>query len=461
MNLEMKVGMFVLLALLVTGVSTMKLGNIRFEKRYTLYFIFEDIQGFRKEGPIKIAGVEIGQSAKIELEKGMAKITGRIRSDVVIYANAKAVIQQTGVIGTQYVDVDPGTPEAPQLKDGDTLYGEKSKSLNDLIAKLSEVIEGKEGETGVASDLKTTMRNLRSITDSLNAAIGLQRNELIGMVKNLHQFTVDLKGAAADIHGLTTAKKEDIEVALTKLRSLLERLDDIVAKVQQGEGAVGRLIADKEMGEEVKKTVSNLKATSESAKEVLGRFTKVRSFWELQLRAVPGASTARGDGGIRLQPREHKYYYLGINNAGNFKDEYKSDGDYEKKNTITAVIGKEFGPMTFEAGALRSTAGMGLKYYPFRDRIAEEEERSWLRNIELNAQAFDFARDEVRGRAGKERSLKGPHFNLGTKYRLNRYINLGASVEDLAEIRQYNVVTHLIFEDRDLAYLFGFVSFAR
>jgi hypothetical protein len=38
---------------------------------------------------------------------------------------------------------------------------------------------------------------------------------------------------------------------------------------------------------------------------------------------------------------------------------------------------------------------------------------------------------------------------------------VGASVEDLAVVKQYNLTTHLIFEDKDLAYLFGFVSFAR
>ena len=85
----------------------------------------------------------------------------------------------------------------------------------------------------------------------------------------------------------------------------------------------------------------------------------------------------------------------------------------------------------------------------------------WLENIELNAYAFDFARDEIRGRLGRERNLKGPQYNVGAKYGLTRWLKVGAAVEDLSEVRQYNVATHLVFEDRDLAYLFGFVSFAR
>lgn len=470
MSIETRVGLFVLIGLGISAVSVMKLSNIRLEKRYTLYVIFDDVQSLREKGPVKIAGVDIGAADKIELDQGRAKITARIKSNVAIFANAHAKIKQTGVIGTQYIEIQPGTPEAARLKDGDTLYGDKTKSLTDLVEKLSELIEGKEGKPGIGDDLKATMSNLRSITDSLNAAIGKQKADLVDIVRNLHDFTADLKGMASDLHEVTSSKKEEIEASITKLKSILDRLDEITAKVQRGEGAVGRLINDKEVGDEVKKTVSNLKDTSESAKQVLSRFTKIRSFWEFQARAVPAASALRGDGGIRLQPKEGKYYYLGVNNIGDRKDEFKNANDYEKKNTITALLGKVFGPFTVEVGAIRSTGGIGLKYYPFKkESIAEtlsenykaQEPSDWKENIELNAQAFDFGRDETRGKAGQERTFNKPHFNVGAKYHVNRFVRVGAAVEDLAEVRQYSILTHLVFEDKDLAYLFGFVSFAR
>lgn len=461
MNLEAKVGLFVLLGLVASGLSIMRLSDIRLEKTYTLYFIFDDVQGLREKSQIKIAGVEIGKADKIELEQGRAKITGRIQSDVPIYANAKVRIKLLGLIGTQFVDLNPGTPEAARLKDGDTLYGEASRSLNDLMEKLSDLIDGKDGKPGVGDDLRATMANLRSVTDALNSAIGLQRDELKDIVNNLNQFSLDLRGLASDLHEITSTRKADIDASLTKLRSILERMDELLAKVQRGEGSVGKLVSDKEMGEEVKKTVSHLKETAESAKDVLARFTRMRSFWEFQVRSAPGASVVRGDGGIRLQPREGKYYYVGVNNAGDGKNEYKSAGDFEKENTITAVLGKEFGPVTIEAGAIRSSAGIGLKYYPFKDVVKESEPMSWTRNIELNAQGFDFSRDEVRRNTDNVRNFNKPQFNIGAKYKVSRWLSLGAAVDDVAEIQQYNLTTHLVFEDRDLSYLFGFVSFAR
>lgn len=461
MNLETKVGFFVLLGLAILGVSIMQLSDLRLERRNTLYFVFDDIQGLNDKSQVRIAGVEVGQVEKVELVEGRAKITSKIKKDVPVYANAKVSVKLIGLIGSQFLDLNPGTPEAPLLKDGDTIYGAKSKSLSDLIEKLDELIGGKDGKGGIGNDLKATMANLRSVTESLNYGIGMQREEVRGIVQNLHEFTGDLKGVAADIHEITESKKADIQMAIEKLRSVLERTDEVLAKVQRGEGSIGKLLADKEMGEEVKKTVSNLKDTSESAKEVLGRFTKIRSFWEFQMRAVPAADSFRVDGGIRLQPRDHKYYYLGVSNAGDRKDEFKNEGDYEEKTTINAVLGKDFGPVTVEVGAIRSAGGVGLRYYPFKPWVERKRVNLALEDVELNAYAFDFGRDEIRGRLGRERQLKGPQYNVGFKYGLTRWLKVGANVEDITEVRQYNVATHLVFEDRDLAYLFGFVSFAR
>jgi len=231
MNLETKVGLFVLLSFIISGIGIMKLSDISLENRYTLYMVFDDVQGLREKSLVKIAGVEIGRAEKIELEKGKAKITTRIDNDVAVYANAKAGVKLIGFIGSQFLEIDPGTPEAARLKDGDTIYGARVRSMSDLIEKLSDVLEGKDGKNGVGDNLQATVANLRSITDSLNDAVGRKRSELKDMVDNLHQFSVDIKGMSSDMHEVTSSRKEDIEESLKKLHSILERVDVLLANV--------------------------------------------------------------------------------------------------------------------------------------------------------------------------------------------------------------------------------------
>ncbi|OGR83301.1 MAG: hypothetical protein A2636_00655 [Elusimicrobia bacterium RIFCSPHIGHO2_01_FULL_64_10] len=461
MNQETRVGLFVLLGLVVSGLGVMKLSDFSFQSRYTLTFVFDDVGNLREKSLVRMSGVEIGRVHSIDLSGGRARVRARIDGKVPVYENARVRVKLTGLIGNQFLDLTPGTAEARRLADGDTLEGRPTRNLNELMEKLGDLIEGKGGEPGLGDDLRATMKHLRSITGSLDQALGRKESQLTEIVDNLHQFSVDLKGVTADLREITSNRKGDVDASLAKLRSILDRVDDVVARIQKGEGSLGKLLSDKEMGEEVKNTVSNLKETSQSAKEVLARFTKMRSYWEFELRPVPDAGTVRGDAGIRLQPREGKYYYLGVNNAGDRKDEFKDERDYERKNTITALLGKEFGPVTLEAGAIRSKAGLGLRYNPFRGLAGEESPNRWARGVELNAQAFDFGRDERIGRAGRERRFRDPHYNVGLRYKVTRWMDLGAAVEDLAELQQVNLSTHLIFEDKDLAYLFGFVSFAR
>ncbi|OGR87231.1 MAG: hypothetical protein A3A86_05210 [Elusimicrobia bacterium RIFCSPLOWO2_01_FULL_60_11] len=461
MNLETRVGLFVLIGLLVFGFGIMRLSDITFKKSYKLHFIFDDIGNLKDKSAIKMSGVEIGKIRGIKLENGKAKVTAYINADVPVYANARVKVQATGIVGTQYLGLTPGTPEAPRLKDGDTLYGESKQTLDTLVEKISDILGGKDGKSGIGDDLKATIANLRSVTDSLNHAIGKQRDELKDMVSNFHQFSADLKGIASDVHEVTTARKADIDASIARLKSILERVDDIVAKIHRGEGSIGKLVSDKEMGEDVKQTVASLKETAQSARDVLGRFTRVRSFWELQVRSVPAINGYRADGGVRLQFRDDKYYYLGVSNAGDRKYEFKEPEDYEKKSTLTAVIGKKYGPATLEVGAIRSSVGVGLKVYPFMPWADEKSPARWARGFEVNAQAFDFGRDEIRGRAGRERLFSRPQYNIGAAYQVNRFVALGATVEDLAEVKQYSMKTHVTFEDKDLSYLFGFVSVAR
>ena len=110
MNLETRVGLFVLIGLLVFGFGIMRLSDITFKKSYTLHFIFDDIGNLKDKSAIKMSGVEIGKIRGIRLDNGKARVTAHINADVPVYANARVKVQATGIVGTQYLGLSPGTP---------------------------------------------------------------------------------------------------------------------------------------------------------------------------------------------------------------------------------------------------------------------------------------------------------------------------------------------------------------
>lgn len=455
---ESKVGLFVLAGLAVLMISILMLGDIHFRAQNAIHITFKSVEGITDKSPVKISGVEIGSVKKVELVDDHAQVTIALRKDIKLYKNATARIRSTGIIGTKFLAFYPGQPQpglpedAQRLNSGDTIKGQDTIALDELVERVAKSLDQFTGDGKMAGNLNATLANLRSITDSLNAALGQQRQSLVTIVKNIEGFSSYAKSVGAHLDEILSIGKKDIEIAIHALKDTLERLNTILASVQRGEGAMGALVSDRKTGEDVKQTLVNLKQTSESAKEVLARFTKVRAFWEITGRQDFKAEVSRADLGLRFEPRPNKFYYLAGQNLGNDTSIKNSPQDYERRNTITALLGRHWGPFTGALGFIKSRGGVEVRYRPFQD-----QEVPVLPRLELLAQGFDFGRnDNIKGRP-----FAKPNYAAGARMRLNSVLTAGIQAEDIAETTDWTGTLNIAFEDRDIAYLLGFASFAR
>jgi hypothetical protein len=296
------------------------------------------------------------------------------------------------------------------------------------------------------------MENLRHITDSLNAALGQQQQSLVNIVKNVEDFSAHAKSVANHLDDILSSSKEEIKTAIHNLKETMDKSNSILGGLQRGEGTLGVLLSDKKAGEEIKETVTNIKQTSESAKEVLARFTKVRAFWIVQARRDVKAGDTKGDVGLRLEPRPNKFYEIMGQNLSSSGSTRVSAKDYERTNTITALMGRHWGTFTGAVGVIESRAGVEARYRPFQDT-----ELPILNRLELLGQGFDFGRDAFI----KDRHFTTPNYTAGARLKVNEWVTAGVQAEDIAETTNINGLVNVSFEDKDIAYLLGFVSFAR
>jgi phospholipid/cholesterol/gamma-HCH transport system substrate-binding protein len=458
LSAESKVGLFVLAGLGVLMISILMLGDIHFRPQTTLLILFKNVEGISDKSPVKISGVEVGTVKRIELAEGMARLTIAIRKDIRVYKNAKARIRSTGIIGTKFLAFYPGFPEPgieehnQRLHNGDTIVGEDVIDIEELVERVAKSLDSFTGNGKFGDNLNATMSNLRSITDSLNGALGQQRQQLVNIVNNIEGFSSHAKSVAEHFDDIMTHSKQEIEDAIHNLKETVTRMNDILAKVQKGEGVVGALVTDQKAGEDFKQTVTNLKETSESAKQVLARFTKVRAFWEIQGRRDIKAGVYHGDVGLRLEPRPNKFYEIMGQNLRTNGSSATSPEDFERPNTITALIGEHWGQVTGAIGVIQSRAGVEARYRPFQDTEAPV-----LNRLELVGQGFDFGRNAVIN----GRHFTNPDYMAGARFKINPWLTAGLQAEDIAETTNWNGVLSLSFEDKDIAYLLGFVSFAR
>ncbi len=125
-TLELWVGLFVAAGILALAMLAFKVGNLAtadVRDAYTLKARFDNIGGLKVKSPVTMAGVRIGRVTDIAFDNGRYQavvtmsIDGRYKK---IPSDTSASILTSGLLGEQYVGLEPGGAE-DYLKDGDSL----------------------------------------------------------------------------------------------------------------------------------------------------------------------------------------------------------------------------------------------------------------------------------------------------------------------------------------------------
>ena len=431
LSLEAKVGAFVLTGLVCIASAIFLLGDYTFERRYTLYATFTDVANLSKDAPVKLAGVEVGKVKGLVLEDQHAKVILAIRHGVDIFNDAEFSIGSTGIIGSKYLAIDQGHSSAGIMPAGTVVRGTDpisiEKSLTQALGKLEKLLDGfnKEGPRGTLTDnLRETVANVRDMTANLNDLIATTKPKLTKALDRTDDITA-------------------------KLDSLLEKANQTMAGLATDKGAIGALLHDEKVKEDVKQTIADVKEAAGTAKDVFGRITQFRVYWNYDWRYDSLARTSHSDVGLKIYPREGRYYYGGVANVANLNDAPRGrQPDYTQPNRVDGLIGWEVGPLDVAVGAIRSGGGARVNYTPFyKDPV--------LGRFTFQGQAYDFGRNRIVN--GK--TLDKPNVDAGILARLNQYAALGVRVEDIIKVKRAMAWVHVSWEDRDIAYLFGLATF--
>jgi phospholipid/cholesterol/gamma-HCH transport system substrate-binding protein len=139
--METTVGIFVVIGLLCIGYMTVKLGHVSFlsDDSYPLYAQFTSVSGLRVGNPVNILGIEMGRVEDITMDQGQQKaiVEIRIRKGIKIYTDAIASIKTEGLIGDEYLSIDPGGAGALLKPGGSITETQPPVDLIELIGKTA------------------------------------------------------------------------------------------------------------------------------------------------------------------------------------------------------------------------------------------------------------------------------------------------------------------------------------
>src|SRR3972149_884110 len=128
---EIKVGIFVVIAIVFLGYMTVRIGDLTFgrDTGYLVYGVFDSVAGLDVKAPVKMAGVAIGSVETIGLDDSRAKVGMRINPGIKIKKGVVAAMKTESLLGERYVELLQGDTDV-LLKDGDVI--EKSISVADI-----------------------------------------------------------------------------------------------------------------------------------------------------------------------------------------------------------------------------------------------------------------------------------------------------------------------------------------
>ncbi len=431
MSLETKVGAFVVSGLVLIATAIFLLGNYTLQRRYTIYATFNDVANLTKNSPVKLSGVEVGQVKDIQLVDSYARVVMTIREDVKIYRDADFTIGTTGIIGSKYLQIDQGHPEAGVIEPGTTVQGTNPVDIQKALTKA--------------------LNSLQSLMADLNAP-----GPRGSLTQNLRETVADLREMTANLNDLIATTKPNLEHAMAraddisaKLDSVLAHTDATMAALSTSSGTVGALLHDQKVKQDVTETIASVKDAAETAKDALSRINQFHIYWNYDWRYESAIQGAKSDLGLKIVPRPGHYYYAGVENLGSPSNMAKHGNDYEKLNTVDGLLGFERGPFDLAVGAIRSAGGGRLTVTPFYTS-------DFGKRFSVFGQAYNFGRNIVID----GRTFNKPDYDVGLLARINRFFGIGARVEDLAETKRFEAWGKVNFEDKDIAYLFGLTTFA-
>jgi len=141
-NLEVTVGLFVVLGLCALGYLSIRLGQLQIGQgqTYDLSAVFPTVAGLRVGASVEIAGVKIGRVQDISLANYAAVVILRLERQVQLQEDAIASIRTRGLIGDKYVSITPGGSDRLLKPGGRIREVEPPLDIESLIGRF---IQGK------------------------------------------------------------------------------------------------------------------------------------------------------------------------------------------------------------------------------------------------------------------------------------------------------------------------------
>jgi len=264
-SLELRVGLFVTVALIVGTAVIFTLGNrsALFASQAHYRAVFANVDGLRPGSPIRMSGMDVGVVGPITfLDDGSCQVDLAINEANArfVTAESRVTVGSKGLLGDKLVDISAGAG-AP-LPEGATIETGEVGGLFGALASAGSAIE----------EARPAIANVRMLTETL--AEEQLRQDLRDIVHNIAELTRMAREEDGTIRRLltdpemadsVTSTLASVRAASGALAGVTRDVRDITSEIRAGDGTAHAII----YGDDGRRLLGSLADTAGEAATIL------------------------------------------------------------------------------------------------------------------------------------------------------------------------------------------------
>jgi phospholipid/cholesterol/gamma-HCH transport system substrate-binding protein len=455
-----------------------KKGGLSDKESLTVWAYFRDASGLSAKSRVQIAGIPVGEIRLITLEGTRAKVELKIRRDVDLREDAVLTKRSESLLGDYLLDLNPGTEQAqPMAENGqirrvidtqgmeaifqslsqitadiqqvtgalrDVLGGEKGAgSLQRIVENLIHLSEAVDNTVRSSGErLNAILTNFQGVSEDVRGLTAENEAEVTRIVNNIEGITKDVREVLGTVKSVVGSNQGDLKEGVSNLKDTIQKLDrtlgnleQITKGVKEGDGVVGSLLTDKQLGQKLTEAVSDV---TDYASRLTGLQTEVG----LQSTYLVAQGRSKNSLSLRLIPKPDKYYLLEIiddprglvevqvvqnNPPASGQPVVQTQKIIKETFKISAQFAKRYYFTTLRFGLIESTGGVGADLHFLDDALT------------LKMDAFNFSAEE----------LRYPRLRAALRAQAFDHLFVTAGFDDILNAQQRDTATRRLIAGRD------------
>jgi phospholipid/cholesterol/gamma-HCH transport system substrate-binding protein len=259
-----------------------------FRGRYIVTTMVEDAGGIRRGDPVQMRGVNIGRVQRFDITSKGVAVRLELEGEYDVPRDSRVALRSNGLLGGMVADVVPGTA-SENLRGGDVMPGGMVEGAFEAAADIGTRADAALGQVQRllseqnVDNVGAGAAELRALLRELTTVVAEQRRELNQLTSSLNRSATGLERVTSGPElGRIATRGDSVMIRMDQASMKLERvsgsLETMLARMERGEGTLGRLTKDEALYENMNNAAANLNRLVEEMRADPKKYFSVRVF---------------------------------------------------------------------------------------------------------------------------------------------------------------------------------------